>query len=148
MPLSKNLNTYTDVLQVLTTARKNGGAVYELRSPGAATNWVARAYYYRTLLTKTAIARAGQVKGFIPSTDWDDMLLTREGAKITIAFGRLAGKLTGEDGAELTLSDVRIDSGASEAIIQSLEPAAKTATDLDLDELERIAVRLKQEQGA
>lgn len=50
MPLSKNLNTYADVKEILDTAHKAGGASYTLSSPNEALRWRQRAYYYRTLL--------------------------------------------------------------------------------------------------
>lgn len=120
MPLSKNINTYIDVVEILTAARERGGVVtYELRSKGAALNWRMRAYYYRTLLTRAAIRRAGDVKGFVPTTNWDDMLLEVEGNKVKISFGRIAGKLTDDKGKEIVPKFLPKEAGAAEEMLAS-----------------------------
>lgn len=150
MPFSKNINTYADVVSILTTARAHGKPVrYELSSPGAAMNWVQRAFYYRKLLTNAARARAGNVPGFIPTTDWDDVLLTREGNVIIIAFGRVKGKLTdAEGGEELALTAAITTGSEAETIIRDIKPKAEPQPDnLDLGALESIAASLVREKG-
>jgi hypothetical protein len=121
MSLSKNLNTYLDVVQVLTAAREAGGVVtYELKSSGKAVMWRMRAYYYRTLLARTAAIRAGNVRGFVPTTAWDDMLLEQEGNKVYISFGRVSGKITSEDGKEIEPAPPPSDIAAAETILREV----------------------------
>lgn len=149
MPLSKNLNTYYDILQVLTTARAAGGiSTYALPTAGAATNWVARAYNYRALLIKAAVARAGQVKGFIPSTEWDDLLLIREGNIVKISFNRVVGVLTAETGEKLDILTPPKDTGAAESMIENLTPRSTEEVGINLDSLEEFAKNLVKEKGA
>jgi hypothetical protein len=149
MPLSKNINTYHDVVQILTTARQVGKPVYyELASPGAATMWRLRAHNYRTLLTKAARARAGNVPGFVPSTAWDDMFLTVEGSKVKIEFGGIRGKLSTEDGEKIEPVNLPVDHAASEVILRQPIPQENTTeTGLDLDALEAAAARLVAAKG-
>lgn len=149
MPFSKNINTYHDVVQVLATARREGGLTYTLPSNGAATNWVARAYHYRKLLTDTARRRAGNVPGFVPTTEWDDMLLTRDGKAVRIEFGKVKGTLTTADGREVQPIEIPIESGAAERIISTVPVAERKPVDddgptIDLDELEASARALME----
>lgn len=134
MPLSKNINTYIDVVQVLTAARERGGIVtYELRSKAAAVMWRLRAYYYRKLLTDAAIERAGSVRGFVPSTAWDDMLLEVDENKVRISFGRVAGRITDEEGKVLQPAIVAADPGAAEHILSAVELQPKLEAEPVLD---------------
>lgn len=151
MPMSKNLNTYNDIVQVLSAARAKGGvSTYKLPSLGAAVAWRARAYYYRKLLSENARIRAG-VKGFIPTTAWDDMLLETDGkGGVTIAFGRTRGQLVDEAGQSYIAPPVKIQVAEAEAIIAStpappLLPGEIDEFTLDLEESAR---RLLGEKGA
>lgn len=98
MPLAKSLNSYYDVEQVLTTARKRGGLVYRFATSGAAVHWRSRAYYYRKLLATADAKQNPQILGYVPSTEWDDMVLTVDGASVRVAFGELKGQLETLDG--------------------------------------------------
>lgn len=118
MPFSTNINTYSDVVSVLTAARKAGGAIYELASPAKARNWSARAYYYRKLLVKAAQARAGKVPGFVPSTEWDDIELEVVGNSVRIRFQEIKGILKSVTGAQLEVPFIKGDRGASETLIK------------------------------
>lgn len=104
-------------------------------------NWRMRAYYYRTLLTRAARLRAGEVKGFIPTTNWDDMLLEVEGNKVKISFGRVAGKLTDEKGKEIVPKFLPKEEGAAEGILAS-QPLTIVQQNADL--LETASALLKE----
>ena len=91
MPLSKNINTYADVRNVLNTARVSGGAVYTLGSVNEAIRWRQRAYYLRTLLFER--------DGF---TAFDEMKLVLEANVVKISFDAAqVGTLKGLDGKKL-----------------------------------------------
>jgi len=132
MPLSKNLNTYYDVAQVLVSLRQIGGGFYELNTHGEAVMWRSRAYYYRSLLGKADRERLGNVPGYAPVTDWDDMFLTVIDTKVKVEFGRLKGTLTGLDGASLEPVKPAVRK-ASERRETSAQP---TGEPLDLSDLE------------
>lgn len=140
MPFSRNLNTYTDVVLVLTAARERGGEVlYKLSSKGAAMNWRARAYNYRKLLVDSARARAGNIKGFVPTTDWDDMLLVLDGeGGVKISFSAVIGTLTDADGKEFKPTPIAKEPGDAERIISHVDVSAdveqETAPDIILEQ--------------
>lgn len=148
MPFSKNINTYGDVVQVLTAARAQGGvSTYTLYSKGAAVMWRSRAYFYRTLLTKLAKERAGSVRGFVPTTDWDDMLLIAEGNAVKISFGRVSGRLTDEKGASIPTPPVeRVSEGDAEIILNTVPQVETSNEDFALDDsaLNEEAMRLRR----
>ena len=54
MALSKNIHTYADVHQVLTTALEHGGGIYTLDNESAARYWQMRANNYRKLLRESS----------------------------------------------------------------------------------------------
>lgn len=142
MPMSKSLNSYGDVVQVLTAARERGGVVhYRLPSLGAAVAWRARAYFYRKLLTENAIKRAGSVRGFVPTTEWDDMLLETDGkGGVKISFGRVRGVLTDEQGLSFDPAPIRVQKGEAEEILANTQPTPMDATEANiLGDLEEAA---------
>lgn len=133
MPMSKNVSAYYDVGQVLTAARKEGGGMYDLGTPKAATHWRMRAYYYRTLLADAdARAHAG-VPGYMPTTEWDDMTLTLQGSAVVIEFGTVKGTLTNLQGKPLEVKPLK-----------KATPLIKADDDEDLYEQAR---RLAEEKG-
>jgi hypothetical protein len=156
MPLSKNINTYNDVLQVLQTARQaNKPLIYTLSSPGAAVNFKSRVYYYRTLLVNAARARAGNVAGYVPTTDWDEVLVTHKkgDVSVVITFGIPPGRLTDQEGNIITpvARQSVVSAGAAEVLIAAPPQKSRNKSDpepdFDLDELEREARQLLREQG-
>ncbi len=107
MPLSTSIHSYLDVVQVLSAAREAGGGVYHLDTPGKATSWRQRAYYYRKLLARADAAKHGNVPGYSPSTIWDDLNLTIDPtnpAAVRIQFSVIEGKLEGLGGESLRVS--------------------------------------------
>lgn len=137
MPNSKNLNTYYDVSAVLTAARANGGAVYELPTPAAAKRWRFRAYAYRALLNESEQKRHALVPGYTPTTPWDDMYLTVEGSSIIIQFGTIRGVLRDMEGAE-------IDHTAADPV--HIEPTPPPVANPE-DPLLSMALELVKESG-
>jgi hypothetical protein len=136
MPFSTNINTYSDVVSVLSAARAAGGAVYELPPKAMARNWVARAYYYRKLLVKAARQRAGNLPGFTPSTDWDDMRLEVTDTNVHITFREVVGVLRNAGGLKLEVPFIPGDRGAAERIItQPQEAPAQPVPDVLGDDL-------------
>lgn len=146
MPLSKNLNTYHDVVAVLTTMRKQGGGEYELPSHGAAVTWRLRAYYYRKLLTEAAIKRAGSVRGFVPTTAWDDLYLTIEGNVVKIAFGKPTGKLRDNEGNEIPIDWVEVAPAEAENILATVDATPVTAREMLDEDLLAAAETLAREK--
>lgn len=151
MPLSTNINTYHDVVQVLSTAREAGEPLrYTLPSRGAAVMFRARVFNFRSLLVKAAQAKQGNVVGFVPTTAWDDVSVELEpkpSTSVVVGFGKLAGTLTTLSGRIVQPAEVPIAPPArSEEIIAGL-PARPKDEPLRLEGLEYEAVKLKKELG-
>lgn len=144
MPFSRNLNTYHDVERVLATARKHGGLLYELQSPGKATHFRARVYYYRSLLMNAARDRAGNPPGFIPTTEWDDVIIDTSDNFCILKFGEVEGKMTTLTGEKVDAETVVRDSGASERILKT---AVERIPEPEVDDLTATALRLIQEKS-
>jgi hypothetical protein len=107
MPLSTSIHSYLDVVQVLSAAQEAGGGVYHLDTPGKATSWRQRAYYYRKLLARADAAKHGNVPGYSPSTPWDDLNLTidpTDARAVRIQFSVIEGKLEGLGGESLRVA--------------------------------------------
>lgn len=93
MPLSKNINTYSDIATVLQAVVASGKeqATWRLPTVGQAVRFVQRAYQYRLLLQKALAASAA--KGVQPPTPYDKMRMTRVENEILID---LAPPIVGE----------------------------------------------------
>lgn len=110
MPLTKNINAYADVAEVLNTAHKAGGGEYTMTDVNEAVRWRQRAYYYRILLLEHA--------GF---TKFDTMKLTLEGSVIIINFNaNQTGTLTSLDGKKLK-PELEVDKSLLEAATKLAE---------------------------
>lgn len=102
MPLSKNINTYSDIAQVLAAVVASGKerATWRLPTVGLAVRFVQRAYQYRLLLQRQLATAAG--KGIQPETPYDRMRMTRTESDVLIdLFPPVQGSFV-EDGLEVT----------------------------------------------
>lgn len=143
MPLSKNLNAYYDVAQVLMTLRQAGGGFYELPTHGLAILWRTKAYYYRTLLIKAAQAKNGSVPGFVPTTDWDDMYITVVGNTVRVEFGALKGVLKTLSGETLEALKPAVRSNEAGEILARTPLRPKPEEAVEIDDLEEAAKELR-----
>ena len=100
MPTSRNINTYSDVREVLDTALDHGGLVFRLKSPGKAKNWRQRAYTFRSLLQRIAEERL-PLPGYQPGTPYDELVLEVEGCCVNIALRKPEGEMLLPDGRAL-----------------------------------------------
>lgn len=55
MALSKSIQSYLDVQQILDAALASGGGEYELEDIKQATRWIQRAYMFRTILQRQSV---------------------------------------------------------------------------------------------
>ena len=111
MPLSLNINNYGDIQRVLATALQRGAGRLALESEGAAHYWRQRAYKYRKLLIDQQWQALGCPIGHVPSTPYDNMILTVNGTNVLIEFRVSVGTLFDPDtGERLDLSDTPIPS--------------------------------------
>lgn len=109
MPLSRSVHMYHDVQLALTSARQAGGAIFRAETPGKATAWRQRAYYFRKLLAEADEAAHLNIPGYTGSTEWDDLTLTilpSDPTGVRIQFGVVQGKLESLDGGELPIMTV------------------------------------------
>lgn len=129
---------FPDVIRILTAARKAGGAVYTLPTPGAALNWKQRAYRFRRLLQ--ANAQKAAPPGVIATTIWDDMVLKhkRGETRIIIEFGVIQGDLVSLDGEPLSQNNRVME--------QATDYVPVTVADTD-DPLLAEALELVNERG-
>lgn len=104
MPLSKNINTYTDVAEVLASILPHRRASYVVNDRGQARRFMQRCYAFRLLLQKQEAARSG-TKGFQPPTPYDRMKLTLDEEnprKVWVDFDPApVGKIVLEDGTSV-----------------------------------------------
>lgn len=115
MPLSKSIHMYHDIHLALTAAREAGGAIFRADSPGQATSWRLRTYYYRKLLADADVSAHGSIPGYSGSTEWDDLTLTINPADPTgvrIQFGVTRGKLESLDGGEISITSPKAEKKA------------------------------------
>ena len=137
MTHSKNLGSYTDVARILDAVVAAGKpARYELETHGEAVRWRARAYRYRSLLQAKGHERALDIPGYIPTTPYDDIIISFEGPTpahreqsraLLIAFAAPTGRLTTMDGQ-------RIRTHAPPLAVDDLSlEAADLAKELDLE---------------
>lgn len=84
MPLSKNINSYADVAQVLAAVVASGESrkTFRLPTTGLAVRFVQRTYQYRLLLQRQLSLAAG--KGIQPATPYDKMKMFRDGPDVVI----------------------------------------------------------------
>jgi hypothetical protein len=143
MSFPRNPNSYGDVVPILQAAREQGGGIYECNTIAGATTWKAKAYFYRKLLIDLATARAGNPAGFIPSTMWDDLYLTRVGTCIKIEFRAPLGLFTTLEGVPVEVARSLPLDGTS-ALLQA--PASLTPSVAE-DELEKEAQDLLKKLG-
>lgn len=134
MSFSRNPNVYTDVVSVLTAARKAGGAIYTLPTAKAAVQWRARAYHYRSLLLNIARQRTGQPPGWFPSTEWDDLVLSHDPGScvVRISFMEALGQLSTPEGEAIDIPVVKPQGGA-ELIVSRPLPSAPAAQSDEID---------------
>lgn len=121
MGFTRSISAYALVDKVLRAARAAGGGQYTLPSRGAATNWRAKAYYYRRLLAEQDEAKNGNVPGYSGVSPFDDMSINRspsDEATLIISFGLPGGVLRTADGELIDTNSV------------PAAPAAPVGTDL------------------
>jgi hypothetical protein len=80
VPLSENINTYSDVKPILDAALKSNGGVYRLASFNDAIRWRQRAYKFRLLVQRRA-TREMNIAGAEGSTPYDTMILRIAGTR-------------------------------------------------------------------
>lgn len=97
MPTSRNVNTYSDVREVLDTALEHGELIYRLATPGKARNWRQRAYTFRNLLQQLAEERL-PLPGHRPGTPYDELVLELEESCVRISLRVPKGIMTLPDG--------------------------------------------------
>lgn len=135
MPLSKSIHMYHDVAQAFTSARAAGGAIFRAETPGKATAWRQRAYYYRKLLAAADEAKHAAVPGYYGSTEWDDVTLTidpSDRTAVRIEFGVMRGQLESLDGAAITSAPIEAKKPRLTAEDQALLDIAKNfAVEID-----------------
>lgn len=144
MPLSKNINTYTDVKAILDQIQTHGSGIYTLATPGKARNWMMRAYQFRKLFQDEGKLRAN-IKGYTPPTNYDTMRMRLVGHTVEIDFAP-------EPEGTLTLPSGEKIKPASAVALPSLPETEKRekkpVKSADVSDLETLALRLAEEFGA
>jgi len=75
LPLSKNINTYTDVAEILQAAKPHTRIIYDAGTRGKAVRFLQRCYQYRLLLMAQLKGQSA-IKGYQPPTPYDRMKLS------------------------------------------------------------------------
>jgi len=123
LPVSKNINSYTDIRQVLDSALAVGGARIRINTKGSARHWMQRAYSFRKLALATESTAVGHIIGYTPSTPYDSMKLSVQPlpngqADVVIEFRVIEGELLSLDGKTVlepaVAGAVRIHTGGGE----------------------------------
>lgn len=132
MPVSHNINRYSDVKLVLDAAVQAKGARYTLPSAKAAIAWRFRAHTFINMASREANARA--LPGETRVTPYDNFQLRVSGCIVEIKERMPAGKLTDLTGRPL--EEAKLDALAPlDEDDPLLEVARGLVDNLDLDDL-------------
>lgn len=132
MGMSKNINTYLDVRQILDAALEALKAEplvrYRCPTGGLAQNWMQRAYSFRKLAQKQAQEEL-PIPGRVPTTPYDLLTFRREDDCILISLRAPAGILETVKGKPIKPRVTRHDQSDDEL----LEISAAMMKDLGLE---------------
>ena len=76
MSLSKNLNAYADIKEILDKFVGSLGGQIAFARHQEAVRWRQRAYQFRKLAVENEAAKYGDIEGYIPSTPYDGLVLS------------------------------------------------------------------------